>query len=132
MKSLMNNLIVAVVFFTLATTAFAETAGSINEYQEISKKLEAAVLENNYKEAKLSLFELIPLMKQNIKESKKSISQAKKTNDPDLSPDDMMKVLKRKAEIYDKLDHIATSSPAAMRVKAKEVLSLIKEFDSLN
>lgn len=113
---------------------FSSEAG-INNHSELYVKakieLQSAVEEANFKEAKVSLYELMPLMKDDIKYTKKAIGLEKKS-DNSSALGDLKKKLERKNEIIDQLDHIMHSSPAALRVKAADAVILVEEFGKLS
>lgn len=121
------------LFMALALLVFVFNARSSEKSEDFIKAKEAfskAVESNNYREAKQFLEELLPLMKYDIKQSKKSIHSLKKEDADDLLKQSE-KALDRKAEIYKSLSHLVDVSPAALRVKAKNILKLVLEFDEL-
>lgn len=102
------------------------------EYQILANKLQQALEHRDYKEAKLSLTALLPLMKEDIKEFKREVSEAKKA---DVKADEIKKMkdtLKRKNEIFESLEHLLNVSPAAIRVRAKQVITIVGEFEELS
>ncbi|MEM9340618.1 MAG: hypothetical protein AAGA66_17925, partial [Bacteroidota bacterium] len=84
------------------------------------------------KEAKHSLGDLLPLMKEDIKEFKKTISEAKKSGTDSDQLKQMKQTLKRKSEIYDSLEHLLNVSPAAIRVRARQVVTIVGEYKEIS
>ena len=108
-----------------ANTAYSEA------YEKAQHELELAVDKQNFKIAKQSIYELVPLMKDDIKYTKKAIGVEKKAKN-DQALDNLKTKLARKMEIYDQLDHILHVSPAALRVEAKKAVALVEEFKKLS
>ncbi len=132
MKTASNTLAILLILLSSSLGANAAAKGNSKDFDELSQKLETAIVDQNYKDAKQSLYELVPMMKQNIKETKKNISEVKKSNPENVSIEVLQEQLKSKLEIYDRLHHIVNTSSAAVRVKAKDILSMVKEFVKLN
>ena len=127
------KLITAVFLITMFLTSVYTFAGTESEeYQRTAGQLQQALENRDYKGAKVSLNELLPLMKEDIKECKKSISEAKKSDTDSEVLSEMKATLKRKSEIYDSLEHLLTVSPAAIRVRAKQVITIVGEFEELS
>lgn len=122
------RLFAVVALMTTATFAFSN-AGS-EDFAKAKAALEQAVEKHNYRDAKGSLQELLPLMKSDIKQSKKAINALKKQADRTILKD-ALDNLKRKEEIFKQLEHLVDISPAALRVKATQVLDLVLEYDEL-
>lgn len=104
--------------------------GLSSSYSVAKDKLGEAVENRNFQEAKHILHDLIPLMKEHLKDSRKEI-MAKKSelNGEELSS--LIQETNRKKEIYNRIHHLMNVSPAALRVKSKDVLSLVEEFEKL-
>ena len=112
---------------SIHTSAFSYA----EDYEEIIQKLDNAVANRDYRNTKVYINELLPLIKEDIKEIKKAISAAKKS---DVDKDEiaqMTEELDRKKEIYEKFDHLVTTSPAAIRVRVDEIKRLVDELEEL-
>ncbi len=108
----------------------AQSAEKSKDFVKAKQAFTKAVENHNYRDAKSSLQELLPLMKSDIKVSKKSINSLKKEGDAALVKQAETD-LERKEEIYKSLSHLVDVSPAALRVKATQILELVVEFDEL-
>ncbi len=108
----------------------AQSSEKSEDFIKAKQAFTKAVESHNYRDAKSSLQELLPLMKSDIKVSKKSIHLLKKEGDKDLLKQ-AASDLERKEEIYKSLSHLVDVSPAALRVKANQILELVVEFDGL-
>ncbi len=121
------------LFLALTLIFFVFNAQSTEKSEDFVKAKQAftkAVENHNYRDAKSSLEELLPLMKTDIKQSRKSINALKKEGDATLL-EQVKDGLERKEEIYKSLSHLVDVSPAALRVKAAHILKLVVEFDGL-
>lgn len=121
------------LFLALTLLAFVFNAESSERSEDFVKAKDAftkAVESHNYRDAKSSLQALLPLMKSDIKLSKKSMSSIKKEGDA-VQLKQAESDLDRKEEIYKSLSHLVGVSPAALRVKATKILELVVEFDEL-
>lgn len=108
----------------------AQSAEKSEDFIKAKQAFTKAVESHNYRDAKNSLQELLPLMKSDIKLSKKSINSLKKEGDAAVVKQ-AQSDLERKEEIYKSLSHLVDVSPAALRVKATQILELVVEFDEL-
>lgn len=108
----------------------AQSEEKSEDFVKAKQAFTKAVESHNYRDAKSSLQELLPLMKSDIKGSKKSINALKKEGDATLVKQ-AENDLERKEEIYKSLSHLVDVSPAALRVKASQILELVVEFDEL-
>lgn len=131
----MKNLLIKISLLAFLLVLLFTTEAGVNNQSELYTKakqdLQVAVKESNFKEAKVSLYELLPLMKEDLKHTKKAIGVEKKAKN-DASLEDLKTKLERKSEIFDLLDHIMHSSPAALRVKASDAVLLVEEFGRLS
>lgn len=126
MKIMRLFLALTLLFVVFNTQSSEKSEDFVKAKQAFAK----AVGNHNYRDAKSSLEELLPLMKTDIKDSKKSIHTLKKEGDKD-SLKQAVNDLERKEEIYKSLSHLVDVSPAALRVKANQILELVVEFDGL-
>lgn len=126
MKTMRFLLALTLVIFVFDAQSKEKSEDFIKARQAFTKAVES----NNYRVAKTSLEELLPLMKTDIKQSKKALHVLKKEADKE-SVKLGEESLQRKEEIYKSLAHLVDVSPAALRVKATRILDLVVEFDSL-
>ena len=108
----------------------AQTHARSKDFAKAKQAFTKAVESHNYRNAKSSLQTLLVLMRSDIKLSKKSMHTLKKGGDKELLTR-AEKDLGRKEEIYQSLSHFVDVSPAALRVKASQILDLVVEFDLL-
>ncbi|MEQ9402889.1 MAG: hypothetical protein RIM99_04835 [Cyclobacteriaceae bacterium] len=128
-----SNVYITILFFFLISTlnCQAGTEGKEEEFEKAQTELENAVADQNYKHARESLYELFPIMEEDIKYTKKTLGVEKKAKNVDVA-EDLKENLNRKKEILDTLDHIMHASPAALRVQANKAMTLVAEFKKLS
>lgn len=131
MKNLLLKASLLAFLLLLLLGTEAATNGKSELYERTKKDLSKAVEKLNFKDAKISLYELVPLMKDDIKHTKKAIGVEKKAKNA-AGLEDLKEKLNRKSEILEQLDHIMHSSPAALRVKASDAVLLVEEFGRLS
>ena len=105
--------------------------GPESDFGELKNNLDAAIESRNFKEAKDLIAELFPLMKEDIKKSKKTLAGYHKDPDPDISPEIFEANLERKHELLDNMKHLVDASPAALRAKSNDIIAMIDEFNRL-
>ncbi|MFY0651982.1 MAG: hypothetical protein JXQ96_08125 [Cyclobacteriaceae bacterium] len=100
--------------------------------QDASVKLEKAIELRKFADAKEVVNEILPWMKQDIKTDKKTLSQiGKSIDDAELDKKSFSTKLSRKNKIYESTKHLVETSPAAIRVKGKDLVKLVNEYASL-
>lgn len=129
MKNTYHLFVMLLVLGSLNVKA-AGAKGLAGDYSVAKDKLAEAVGNRNFKAAKMLLTDLMPIIKENIKETKKEAHTRKTEEGFDLAK--LHDALDRKKEIYSTLHHLVNVSPAALRVKSAEVISLIEEFEQLD
>lgn len=128
----MNTLIKSLTLITLLFAANHHLqANSLETFKKFEGELSEAIDSQNFKEAKHALYELLPLMEEDLKYSKKLLAIKKKEKATEELTD-IKKKLEMKKEIFKQIDHLLHSSPAALRVKSKDALSLIGKFRRLS
>ncbi|WP_421895985.1 hypothetical protein [Marinoscillum sp.] len=123
---------VALMLMTYAFPAFCLSGGEEANFQLLSEKLEKAIEGRNFHEAREAIEELMPLMKEELKKDKKTLSELKREESPELDPAEFEKKLARKTELYDSLKELVDISPAALRVKSERIKTEVKEFIDLS
>lgn len=135
MLTIMKNLKFVILSLTLVFMGFSASSENLNnsddslkeEIKEASDSLNAALQEKNYKVAKQALDLLFPLMKKDIKLSKKEVADLKKSGEKQASKQ-LAGDLKRKEDIHDLLHAMVDSSSAGLRVKSNTVKLLVEEY----
>lgn len=94
--------------------------------EKLSANFQEAIKSRNYKAAKSSLHDLLPVMKVEIKSSKRQLKSIE-----DDQKESAQKNIKRKESIHNRLNHLLGVSPAALRVKADMIHQLVLEFEEL-
>ncbi len=105
-----------------------------NEAEQFHKKrvdLDEAIERRNFQEAKLVLDDLFPIMKRDIKSSRKLLSQLEKKENPSIDPDQFKENLNRKEELFESMKSLVNISPAALRAKASYFVEMIQQYDIL-
>lgn len=108
-----------------------EKEGEIN-IKSASGQLEKAIEERKFGDAKDVVNKIIPWMKLDIKNDKKTLSQIGKSIDAsEMDKKDFSVALKKKNKLYESTKHLVETSPAAIRVKGKDLVKLVNEYASL-
>ena len=135
MKSMIQRLyqLGSLAFFILILTSFSsidkkEKEGEMN-IKTASSKLQKAIEVRKFGDAKDIVNEIIPWMKLDIKKDKKILSQIGKTIDESkIDKKDFSTALKKKNKLYESTKHLVETSPAAIRVKGKDLVKLVNEY----
>ena len=127
-----RTLALLLIFFTFMLTAQASSVNEEESFEILSKKLEKAIEIRNFHVARETIEELMPLMKKELKEDKKILSELKKESSPEQDADSFEKNLKRKTELYESLKDLVEVSPAALRVKSEVIRKQVQEFIDLS
>lgn len=138
MKNIVKTLgigILAAIFFS-ALCAFGISDKNAKEgdmnLQDASQKLEKAIADRKFADAKEVVNQIIPWMKQDIKEDKKTLGQiGKSIDESELDKKTFSNNLNRKNKLYQSTKHLVESSPAAIRVKGKDLVKMVNEYASL-
>jgi hypothetical protein len=102
------------------------------DIQQVSQKLELAVELRKFADAKDLVGKIIPWMKQDIKDGKKKLSQIGKSIDEStINKKEFADKLKKKSKLYESTKHLVETSPAAIRVKGKDLVKLVNEYATL-
>ena len=129
-------------FLMIALFGFAAIANAISldakapddeliaEIKLSADSFEKAVEKRNFKEAKEHLEALFPLIKKEMKQSKKYINELEKSGQKSAAKE-IKATLKQKTEIHDKLHGIVDVSTAALRGRATAVSTLVKDYIDL-
>jgi hypothetical protein len=126
-------LIILLVYSTLGFTASKTPTNSnnIESFNQLFSQLESAVAARNFIEVREVLEALMPIMKEDIKLSKKMMSTVKK----DGITQDKLNILtenyNKKNEIYETITHLMEVSSAALRVKATVIVAQTDSFRSM-
>lgn len=132
MKSTNRILALILSFFTFVLSAQAVSVSDEESFEMLSDKLHKAMEVRNFHVARETIEELMPLMKQQLKEDKKTLSVLKKADEPEIDPKTFEKNYKRKTELYESLKKLVNVSPAALRVKSDLIKKEVKEFIDLS
>lgn len=124
-------LLIGVVFVSTGAPNAATNDASIENFMVLSEQLENAVDARNFQKAREIVDELLPLMKEDIKNSKKTLSSLKKEENPKITEKEYEKLYDRKVVLYDSVKHLIELSPAALRVKSALIVSEVDEFIKL-
>lgn len=125
------TLVAMIVFSSFGKVDTTDNVKNIESYSQLTIKLNEAVEVRNFAAAREALQEIIPLMKEDIKSSKKTLHQLEKEENPAIPVKEYKKGYDRKVEIYDTLKHLIDLSAAALRVKSQLIVSNVKEYEGL-
>tara|TARA_B100001250_G_C19268665_1_gene558116 strand:+ start:188 stop:592 length:405 start_codon:yes stop_codon:yes gene_type:complete len=126
------NLLSLVLWMSI-TPLFLIANGSADKakFEELSDQLNEAIDSRNFQEARTTMEELMPLMKEILKENKKQLTELKKADTPEEDPEQYETKLNRKTELYDTFKKLVEVSPAALRGKSQLIKEGITEFVNL-
>ncbi|MEO9870283.1 hypothetical protein [Ekhidna sp.] len=123
-------IIYIILLMFIPFSAISSTEKLTEEYSQAITKLEEAVDQRNFSEAKNVLLELMPIMKAELKSSKKELAAMK--SELEESELEMLKNINdRKKEIYDRLQRLINVSSAALRGRSADMIKLVEEFGKL-
>ena len=117
MKIIASILILSGSFFGISDT-----------YDKTQAQIENAIEERDFLTVKVLLNDLLPIIKEDIKEDKKALNENKQNQE---LANDLSIALDKKNEIYHKLHHLLKVSPAAVRVQSGEIVKLLNEYKTL-
>lgn len=127
-----RQLMIALLVLLFAVPAFCWSGGEDKETLELlSTRLNEAIDSRNFHDARETIDELMPLLKDQLKDDKKFLAELKKESDTSAAST-FEKNLNRKTELYESLKKLVDVSPAALRVKADQIKSDVKEFLDLS
>ena len=133
---MMKNLIVFVMILAITGSAYGtvdstEVARNYETYSTLSDAFSTAVADRNFQKARVILEKILPMMKDDLKESKKTLHQIAKAENSPVSEKEYAESYERKLEIYDVVKHYKEVSSASLRVKATLIDSSINEYQML-
>ena len=138
MKSTVKMLANTALFLALIVALSSFKIGDKKEKAEemnisdASQKLEQAIESRKFADAKEVVNEILPWMKADIKADKKILGQIGKTIDEsEIDKKEFSKKLKAKNSLYESTKKLVDSSPAAIRVKGRDLVKMINEYVSL-
>ncbi|MEQ8238244.1 MAG: hypothetical protein RIA69_03485 [Cyclobacteriaceae bacterium] len=124
--------VVSFLFFLLITTAsYANNQQGDSSIPALVEELNEAVEVRNFHSAREIMDKLFPLMKKELKADKKRLSELTKEENPEMSPEEFKSNYDRKMEVLEFVEQLLNSSPAALRVKSKTMISEIGTFVKL-
>lgn len=127
-----RQLMIALLILLFAAPALCWSGGEDKENIELlSARLNEAIDSRNFHDARETIDELMPLLKEQLKDDKKYLAELKKDADSSVA-DNFEKNLNRKTALYESLKKLVDVSPAALRVKADQIKSDVKEFLDLS
>ncbi|MCG8379680.1 MAG: hypothetical protein MI865_09430 [Proteobacteria bacterium] len=130
------NLLKSVMYLLWSFTflgTIAKTPEGENEkiFHEKRLELDQAIENRNFQEAKQILNELFPIMKKDIKDSKKRLSQLQKATDSDEDLSKFSKILSEKEDLVKSMQSLVKVSPAALRAQSDRFVKMIRDYDNL-
>ena len=132
----MNKLIALLLLILTTSTAsssvvFNSKSEDVESFNALYDKLETAVASRDFMEARSVLESLMPIMKDEIRNSKKELSSMKKDGASVQSIQEFTDRYMKQSEIYESIDHLMEVSSAALRVKANVIVAQADTFRSL-
>jgi len=100
--------------------------------EALNSAFEKAVNTRHFDSAKESVNKMLLLMKKEMKESKKMLSSWDKGNvESDMDKSTFAKQMKTNNDVYVSIKKLVDSSPAALRVKGKQAITILNNYKSL-
>ncbi|MBR10165.1 MAG: hypothetical protein CMP48_21050 [Rickettsiales bacterium] len=126
------NLISLVIWLSVTPLfLLATSAAEKDKFEELSSQLSEAIDARNFQAARTTMEEMMPLMKEILKENKKELSELKKGDSPEEDVQLFEKKLTRKTELYESFKKLVDVSPAALRGKSQMIKDGVIEFVEL-
>ena len=126
------NLISLVIWLSVTPLfLLATSAAEKDKFEELSSQLSEAIDARNFQAARTTMEEMMPLMKEILKENKKELSELKKGDSPEVDVQLFEKKLTRKTELYESFKKLVDVSPAALRGKSQMIKDGVIEFVEL-
>ena len=123
------KVLIILILLALMSGAFArENDGNDQVLESLSKQLSEAIDSRNFTKARITLEELLPLMKMELKEHKKVLADLQKAESPETDPQTCEKNFARKNEIYNTVKDLAEGSVAALRAKSQVISDEVETF----
>jgi predicted negative regulator of RcsB-dependent stress response len=130
-KTPLMVLVVCLMIGTLQAEQNLKSGTEEKSFTEVKIALEEAIEQRNFHNAKEILEELFPLIKKDIKKSKKHLATLKKVDDPEFNPEIFEANLDRKGDLYHSIKSISEATSAAFRVKADDLMAMVDEYHKL-
>ncbi len=120
--------LVIVVLVGLMSAKSASSDVNIENFVALSEQLDQAVELRDFHKAREVIDELLPIMKEDIKVSKKTLTGLKKEENAETTVADYEIMLNRKVELYESVKRTIELSSASLRVKSTQIVSEVNEF----
>lgn len=121
-----------ILIFSLFTFSSSDASAKGNEntkiYRKLFNKLEIAVAARDFKEVPTILEALMPIMKEEIKVSKKAASNLKRSGTDSVFVAQSLERYYKQIDIYASMEHLMDVSTAALRVKANIIVAQADAF----
>ena len=130
-KPLIKSWTFIFLFLILCSFSYNDKKGKEEDVKikEAYQKLEEAVKLRKFSDAKVVVNEIIPWMKQDIKDDKKTLTQiGKSIDESELDKKSFSTTLGKKNKLYQSTKKLVESSPAAIRVKGSDLVKLVNEY----
>lgn len=102
---------------------------NVESFVTLSEDLKEAIDARNFQDAREVMDKLLPMMKEDLKESKKKLGRIDK--DDESASVNYEKAYERKTELYETVKRYVELSSAALRVKSEEILDNVNEYVDL-
>lgn len=128
------KLLAVIILLALMSGAFSGTrqdTGDGVSFVALADQLNQAIEARNFSDARETIEQLLPLMKKELKESKKILTTLQKAENPETDPALYVEAFNKKSQIYDALKEVSDGSVAALRAKSEQIKRDIGEFVAL-
>ena len=128
---ILTILVLVLVLSSFSSVDKKDKEGGVN-IKSASSKLQEAILQRNFADAKEVVNEILPWMKLDIKNDKKTLSQlGKSADETEINKKDFSATLDKNNKLYKSTKKLVETSPAAIRVKGKDLVKLVHEYADL-
>lgn len=131
MKNRIKSVLSSLFVLFIVTTSYADNQQDESRILVLAQELNKAVEVRNFHSAREIMDKMFPLMKKELKADKKRLSELRKAEKPEVSPQEFKSNYEKKKEVLEFVEQLLDSSPAALRVKSKTMISEIGTFVEL-
>lgn len=134
MKNLRHLLVIGIGLMAVLISVRAEARTNdetlVEQIKMSADSFDIALEQRNFKLAKEHLEMIFPLIKKELKASKKQLHEFEKSGEK-AKVKELKAALKQKTQIHAKLHAIVDNSSAALRVRSRDIQTLIADYVAL-
>lgn len=132
MLKILKPLVMLAVWMIAVSPAWSLMVAEETNFQTMSEQLEEAIEAHNFQKARETFELLLPMIKTDLKEAKKTLAQLQKSGSSVAEIKAFEQALNDKSTLYESLKGVAEMSTAALRVQAPVLLEQVKKYTELH